>query len=1177
MQRANHLVLMLSLAAVLVLGHLIGCAAPPSPEAGQPPEAAPGEAAQLPPEAVDQTLQAADQAFQDEQYERAAQLYASLQQAEAELTPEQQELVQTRLKRIESIQHQQAVEETPAVSRGEAPAALEEAERLVQEGSPEQAAPMIQALDKMWDDLPVLLRVRVDELRRSIAESSDALGPLAKREKVRRGEKYLDVGVRARKQNNYAMAARCLDAAAAFEVSLGWIDNRTLRSNRRKVHKRLTTLTWAFEAGKAAHEAGDYETATNRLGDVVEAGIKIGDGRLAEARQLLEDAEQKLQQQRQEVARQETEKATQLLEKAGSLVEEEEYEEAAAALAQLQPLAERLDQAQKGRLAELRQSVVAAGGPLPAATEEEKRQVALNKLEEALTAYEQKRYVDAGEALDLVAGMDVDLGRRNSRKLRETRREVTAELERLRRAFQEGMSAYQAEDYQAAREKLGMVARSDIQLEDQMKQKAAETLAALEKAGRQQEVQQVVRREQQAQAIEKRAGQILDALGTVSDLLARADEAIAAEDLGEAESALKRAGQLLQKEDVKDLPAAAELSEKVNSRMATVASMKEELAEREKTRQQVAALIEEAKKLAETDLLAAEKQVLEARDLAAEKDISLSPAQQAVAAEIAERVRSAMWQERALAAEQCQRIVRMADRYESRGEYRKPAELLGLVEQARPAVAGSELKRQATNLRVQMKQKAADQQAAAQEIVQRFDRARALLERGEFKASMHGAILQQARDAGLAGQPLIDVYQAAVQFLEKDVAGVLEETEPDYGQMAADLMERAEPQMHRQLAEHYLQNDAPELARPHLRSLLDEGDHAGWAQQKLDNLSALQAAAEDARLRAIAPEVDGVYGLARDLDALLKEGKVQEARSVRGQLRDARVRLAVKKARMALDRGAWQVARDVLDAASVEGASAEAASAYESVRKEAECRARAAGELEEAREAIAGGTIEKASGLLQSAGGRSCLGAAQQIKLNTLTAVLEPVRARKANWMAMRSWQERTMARDRERLQELQQRQKVWQSYHRALEALVVQCDLGKADSLFATALEGREALMPGERQTIENVRATVQKAVADADALLDQAQQQVEDGRYAAASVALEKVKQSGGYSVSEELKQRAQQVAQQIEQAEQKAGKLYAEAVQAHQAGDVDRLAQLLSRLESEYSGTRVYQKNQ
>ena len=1174
MQRANHLALMLSLAVVLVLGQLMGCAAAGKPEAAEPEEAAEAAA-----DTVQQTLQAADQAFQNKHYGQAAELYASLQKAEDDLTPEQQKSVQARLERIDSILHQQQVQERAAISRGQAPAALEEVKGLCDDGNYEEAAAKLQVIEELWDELPVTLRLRVDELRNRVSENTDALPALTKKQKVHRAKTYMSIGLDARDQGNYALAAPVLDAAESFDVSLGLfgLGSRRLHKARQQVHEKLSSLRLSFQAGKSAHQAGDYETATGQLGRVVEANIQIGEGRLEEARQLLAEAQEKLEQQQRAIARQETEKATGLLGEAESLVEQEEYEEAASVLAELHPLENRLDEGQKARVAELRRQVLAAGGPLVAATEQEKRQIALDKLEEGLAAYEQNRYVDAKEDLDAVAAMDVDLGRSNTSRLRKARSEVTQQLERLHNAFEKGMAAYRQQDYATARENLQMVAGSGVQIGGPMKQQAADTLAAIQEESRRGEMEEVAQRQKEAEAIQQRAGRVLDVLDKVSDLLALADNAINAGDLEEAREALKEADGLLQTEGVKGTAAAAELAQKIDAKMAVVASVSEKRIRREKAQEQVATLIQEAENLADTDLGAAEGKVHRVQQLAAAEGISLTAEQQKTLDEIEQKIRREFGLQRSLAQEQARQVPVVAKEYASRGEYQKAVDLLQPVEKAPSLVADEELKRQATNMRVQMQQEAADQEAAAERIIKRFDEARQLLEQKELKASMYGAILSDAQEKGLAGQALMDVYEAGVRFLEEDVNQRLNATRPDYGTMAAEILAEAELRMHRQLAEWYLQNDAPGLAEPHLQALQEQGAGSSWAEEKLANLASLRTAAENARLRAIAGEVDEIYRLAEELENLLNQGLLSEARSVQQRLWDARVKLAVKKAEMALARGDWQGARSILDEAPVEDTSASAPADYQEVREKVDCRATVAKDLEEARAAIAAGQLEKASGRLQSVGEHTCRGPAQEIKLNHLAAVLEPVRVRKADWAAMRAWQQRTLAKSRGRLKELQRRHDAWETYRQAVEALVVHLDMHKTIDGFTAALQEKEALIPAEFQMAQDVLSRVEVVLADARRLLDEAEQQLESGRYAAAADSVAEAKQTEGFSLSTELKQQAQRLTGQIQQAEQKARKLYTEAVQAHQEGDVERVKSLISELESKYSHTQVYQKNQ
>ncbi|MGD2174199.1 MAG: hypothetical protein PVJ27_02260 [Candidatus Brocadiaceae bacterium] len=340
MRRAKSFALPLSVAASLGLGLLLGCAVEPTPTEIQPAEAVEPD--------IEDVLAQADHAYQAEDYERARQLYGALSQQPEALSEERQELVQTRLARAESILHQRglareatvaraetvaevqkAVPEEPAeepamaapeeptevakpepaaeaeappavpeVSVGEAPRVLAAVEELCAEGKFEEAAPQLMALDKVRGEMSAELKVRYDTLRLEVAAASDVLPALSEDQKEERADQHFDVGLEAYRQKDYLRASRHLDAAAAFDVSLGWLDNRKLRNVRAEVNDTLAGLRGAYETGKVAFQAGDYRTAQEKLQAVAQSEVSLGRDVEQDVRQMLARVEAELAQKK---------------------------------------------------------------------------------------------------------------------------------------------------------------------------------------------------------------------------------------------------------------------------------------------------------------------------------------------------------------------------------------------------------------------------------------------------------------------------------------------------------------------------------------------------------------------------------------------------------------------------------------------------------------------------------------------------------------------------------------------------------------------------------------------------------------------------------------------------------------------------------------------------------------
>ncbi|NIO13071.1 MAG: hypothetical protein GTO31_04165, partial [Xanthomonadales bacterium] len=100
------------------------------------------------------------------------------------------------------------------------PAVLGRVESLAAEGQFDQLAPQLLGLDRLRDEFSAERKLRFDRLRLEVERASDALPELPKREKVRRAEEHLAIGLEARDQMDYVRAAPHLELAAAYDVSL---------------------------------------------------------------------------------------------------------------------------------------------------------------------------------------------------------------------------------------------------------------------------------------------------------------------------------------------------------------------------------------------------------------------------------------------------------------------------------------------------------------------------------------------------------------------------------------------------------------------------------------------------------------------------------------------------------------------------------------------------------------------------------------------------------------------------------------------------------------------------------------------------------------------------------------------------------------------------------------------
>ncbi|MHC4593095.1 MAG: hypothetical protein ACYS8L_10435, partial [Planctomycetota bacterium] len=141
MRQTRNLPLFASMALTFCCVQLLGCAATAEPTAAEEAGAAAEEqaaAAAGPVAAPLETLRHAEQAYAEEDYERARDLFSAVLEAPAELSEEQAAGAREALGRAESILHQRRLAQEQA--EAEAPAGPAEAAEAAEAAEPAEAA-----------------------------------------------------------------------------------------------------------------------------------------------------------------------------------------------------------------------------------------------------------------------------------------------------------------------------------------------------------------------------------------------------------------------------------------------------------------------------------------------------------------------------------------------------------------------------------------------------------------------------------------------------------------------------------------------------------------------------------------------------------------------------------------------------------------------------------------------------------------------------------------------------------------------------------------------------------------------------------------------------------------------------------------------------------------------------
>jgi hypothetical protein len=162
---------------------------------------------------------------------------------------------------------------------------------------------------------------------------------------------------------------------------------------------------------------------------------------------------------------------------------------------------------------------------------------------------------------------------------------------------------------------------------------------------------------------------------------------------------------------------------------------------------------------------------------------------------------------------------------------------------------------------------------------------------------------------------------------------------------------------------------------------------------------------------------------------------------------------------------------------------------------------------------------------------------------------------------------------------EAKQREEVWQSYYSGLKAFLE----GDSDaampvlSHIATVPAGVRPFEGDVAQTITAALPAEQRvAAAAAHKLMDRAQIKYDAGSYLDAATLLDELRKMGAFRADPALQDRAAGLQEKIDRKEAEAAEVYAKAVAAHTAGNLDQVSELVRQLRRQYAGTRTYREN-
>ncbi|MFO8008688.1 MAG: hypothetical protein R6V05_13235, partial [Candidatus Brocadiia bacterium] len=464
------------------------------------------------------------------------------------------------------------------------------------------------------------------------------------------------------------------------------------------------------------------------------------------------------------------------LDRVESLLAEGHFDQAAPHLLALDRLRGDFSAETKLRFDSVWLQMQRASDAVPELDKREKVRRAEEHLAVGRKAYKQMDYLRAAPHLELAAAYDVSLGWWDNRKLRNARSEVEAELQELNAALEAGRAAYEAGRWSEARGNLQKVDETEVLLPQKLQAEVRQMLQQIQRKESEQALQQLAATQQEAERLEARAQKIRD---TYYGAQARMEQAASAAELtnyDEAESLLTEAQQMLQEPVAREAPALEETRVAVQQRLAEVRRLAAQKAQRAAVKQQLAELFQQAADLVGSDPVAAQQKVQQAEQLAAREDTALTEAQRDIQQRVLQAIEREYGLKRSLVRQQSLRLLQTVEQYETRGEHGRALELVSLVRQADPVLLAQDVRQQAEAAYAELRPQARGQQETARQLVAMYSRPDRLAQRGEIQAAIQrrDEILARAGEAGLAGEPMLQVARRDMEFIQNKLIPAIE-------------------------------------------------------------------------------------------------------------------------------------------------------------------------------------------------------------------------------------------------------------------------------------------------------------------------------------------------------------------------------------------------------------------
>jgi len=722
------------------------------------------------------------------------------------------------------------------------------------------------------------------------------------------------------------------------------------------------------------------------------------------------------------------------------------------------------------------------------------------------------------------------------------------------------------------------VAQIQKEIRDKQVAEAARTLQLLEEMKR--------KRQQALERLRQRQKARADAL----QLVERARRIWQAERFSEAKPLLEKARGLLgglEADDPEVKRAAQDLEAmlaQVDARIAAQAKRKADLA----TLNEMFARI---RKLQDSDLLEAEKKLLEAEQFARRANLPLTADQRQVAQQLRQAVEAAYGEQRRRRAERYWELVERCDAYIQAGQWECAQSLLRAVQQAEDlhlneersqalAARLRELNKLLTPRREAMK-RVKSLTAEAHKRLQRND--------GEGALACYQQALAAAQRAGIPPGQLGELLSAYEHAAASVLPRVVETQVARFKQVADAAVKEALTNQAYWEARAYVEHGSWDAAAPLLKTAAEQAgldaEKREWARQQLEGIEGKTTALRDAELLATRDLADAVYALERQFAELLKAADLAQAEQLNARIEEARLALLGARARLALRRGAYPVADELLRQNEALVSAHEGAEALQGVLEPVERWRRLRSLVSGATEALRKGDVEALARALAGMEGI-------ELPANPLSRTILALRQARNALVQLQAQRSSLLKKQQEALQGIhfrlvqdEARRRAWEAYlHASLlyadgkwlqacKALRALSDMGAALLPFE-AEQARLMLAKAEGELEAQTRAA---RTAEAQEMLKEVEAKIRARRFTHAANMLDTIERHPIYGRYEGVRQQVAALRARIQAAEQEAARLYEEAAQAYEKQDHETLKRLLDELRTRYQHTRTYARHQ